>query len=137
MDNLEMENQFAEDNTFYRLIDRLEDTVDGAKNAPFSNDKAAVSRNELNEIIEGMRLNLPREVKQAQRIVGQAHSIIDKANSNGQAIIMEANEKAAQMISEEQIYKQAKAEAEALIEDAQNKANSIIKEASDRACDSA
>ena len=89
--------------------------------------------NELNEIIEGMRLNLPREVKQAQRIVGQAHSIIDKANSNGQAIIMEANEKAAQMISEEQIYKQAKAEAEALIEDAQNKANSIIKEASDRA----
>ena len=102
-------------------------------NAPFSNDKAAVSRNELNEIIEGMRLNLPREVKQAQRIVGQAHSIIDKANSNGQAIIMEANEKAAQMISEEQIYKQAKAEAEALIEDAQNKANSIIKEASDRA----
>ena len=121
MDNLEMENQFAEDNTFYRLIDRLEDTVDGAKNAPFSNDKAAVSRNELNEIIEGMRLNLPREVKQAQRIVGQAHSIIDKANSNGQAIIMEANEKAAQMISEEQIYKQAKAEAEALIEDAQNK----------------
>lgn len=46
---------------------------------------------------------------------------------------MEANEKAAQMISEEQIYKQAKAEAEALIEDAQNKANSIIKEASDRA----
>ena len=59
--------------------------------------------------------------------------IIDKANSNGQAIIMEANEKAAQMISEEQIYKQAKAEAEALIEDAQNKANSIIKEASDRA----
>ena len=52
MDNLEMENQFAEDNTFYRLIDRLEDTVDGAKNAPFSNDKAAVSRNELNEIIE-------------------------------------------------------------------------------------
>ena len=39
MDNLEMENQFAEDNTFYRLIDRLEDTVDGAKNAPFSNDK--------------------------------------------------------------------------------------------------
>lgn len=53
MDNLEMENQFAEDNTFYRLIDRLEDTVDGAKNAPFSNDKAAVSRNELNEIIEG------------------------------------------------------------------------------------
>ena len=35
MDNLEMENQFAEDNTFYRLIDRLEDTVDGAKNAPF------------------------------------------------------------------------------------------------------
>lgn len=36
MDNLEMENQFAEDNTFYRLIDRLEDTVDGAKNAPFS-----------------------------------------------------------------------------------------------------
>lgn len=133
MDNLKMENQFAEDNTFYRLIDRLEDTVDGAKNAPFSNDKAAVSRNELNEIIEGMRLNLPREVKQAQRIVGQAHSIIDKANSNGQAIIMEANEKAAQMISEEQIYKQAKAEAEALIEDAQNKANSIIKEASDRA----
>ena len=130
MDNLEMENQFAEDNTFYRLIDRLEDTVDGAKNAPFSNDKAAVSRNELNEIIEGMRLNLPREVKQAQRIVGQAHSIIDKANSNGQAIIMEANEKAAQMISEEQIYKQAKAEAEALIEDAQNKANSIIKDGS-------
>ena len=125
MDNLEMENQFAEDNTFYRLIDRLEDTVDGAKNAPFSNDKAAVSRNELNEIIEGMRLNLPREVKQAQRIVGQAHSIIDKANSNGQAIIMEANEKAAQMISEEQIYKQAKAEAEALIKEASDRATQL------------
>ena len=31
MDNLEMENQFAEDNTFYRLIDRLEDLMDGAK----------------------------------------------------------------------------------------------------------
>ena len=62
-----------------------------------------------------MRLNLPREVKQAQRIVGQAHSIIDKANSNGQAIIMEANEKAAQMISEEQIYKQAKAEPKLLL----------------------
>ena len=35
MDNLEMEISLTEDNTFYRLIDRLEDTVDGAKNAPF------------------------------------------------------------------------------------------------------
>lgn len=134
MDNMELDNQFVnDDSSFYQIIDKLEDIIEGAKNAPFSNDKAAIPRNELYDVIENMRLNLPREIKQAQRIVGQAHSIIEKANTNGQAIIMEANEKAAQMITEEQIYKQAKAEAEAVIEDAQNKANSIIKEANDRA----
>jgi DNA replication protein DnaD len=65
-----------------------------------------------------MRLNLPGEIKQAQRIVNNTSKIINEANANADLIVKQARDTADKMIMENEITQQAKEQANAIIFDA-------------------
>ncbi len=112
------------ESSVYTLLESLEDLLEKAKPVALSSS-VKVSREEIFEIIEGIRLALPQEIKQAQRIVHSSESIIDSAQASASGIINAANETAEKMTLEHEITKRAQEEAEAIITDARNKAEDM------------
>lgn len=112
------------ESSIYTLLDTLEDIVENAKAIPLT-QKVGVSKDELFDIIGEIRLNLPGEIKQAQRIVHGSEKIIDEANSKANTIIRDAEAHAEKMTLEHEITKRAREEAEAIMLDARNKAESM------------
>lgn len=112
------------ESSVYTLLENLEDLLDKAKQAPLSSS-VKVSKEEILEIIDGIRLALPQEIKQAQRIVHNSESIIDNAHASAQGIINAAEETAEKMTMSHEITKRAQEEAEAIINDARGKAEDM------------
>lgn len=112
------------ESSVYTLLESLEDVIEKAKQVPLSSN-VKVSREEIFEIIEGIRLALPQEIKQAQRIVHNSESIINNAHASANGVINAANETAEKMTMEHEITKRAQEEAEAIITDARNKAEDM------------
>lgn len=108
----------------YTLLDNLEDIMDKAKQVPLTSN-VRVSKDEIFEIIEAIRLALPQEIKQAQRIVHNSESIIETAHTSAQGLINAANDTAEKMTMDHEITKRAQEEAEAIINDARNKAEDM------------
>ncbi len=107
--------------SIFDLLDELEDILEGAATRPFSN-KIVVNKEELFEIIGEIRLNLPGEIKQAQRIADNCDKIINDANNKAKDIIKDAEDRCERLISDHEITKKAKEEAVLITDDA--KANS-------------
>lgn len=103
----------------FDLLSELEDILDSASARPFSN-KIAVNKDELFEIISDIRLNLPGEIKQAQRIADSCEKIINDAKNKAKDIVKESEERCERLISEHEIVKKAKEEAVLITDDAKN-----------------
>lgn len=106
------------------LLDALEDAIESAKAIPLT-QKVSVSKDELFNIIGEIRLHLPGEIKQAQRIVHNSEKIIDEANSKANSIIRDAESNAEKMTLEHEITKRAKEEADAIMMEARTKAEDM------------
>jgi len=99
------------------LIDKLDDLVHNAKPVPLS-DTVRVDKEEIYDILDQMRATIPR---------GDQAGALDREGTSGDApeakreaerIIKEAREKQDQLISDEEVTKQAERAAEDIIEDA-------------------
>lgn len=106
------------DNNIYGYLEALEELVENAKSSMLSPQNISVSRDEILGLIEDMRLNLPGEIKQAQRIVNNTSKIINEANANADLIVKEARDQADKMIMEHEITQQAKEKANEILYDA-------------------
>lgn len=97
-------------NSIFDLLDELEDMLDRAPAKAFSK-KISIDRDAVFELIGDIRLSLPVEIKQAQRIADNCDKIINDANNKAQSIIKEAEEKGERLISDSEITKKAREEA--------------------------
>lgn len=110
--------------TIDALLDELDDLLESSRTVPFSN-KVGVDREEILEIIDSIRLNLPAEIKQAQRIVDNCDKIINDANNKAKSIIKEVEEQAERLTSEHEISKRAKEQAAIIIDEAKTSARGM------------
>lgn len=109
------------------LLGELDEIMDRAKSIPFSQDKCIVDSEELNRIVEDIRINLPQEIRQAKAIVAERGTIVAEANKEAQDIINKAQERARALVNQEAIYKEAKEKAEKLRSSAEEQANEILR----------
>ena len=101
--------------TIDEILEMMDDLLDKAVSVPFSNKKSMVDAEQLREYIDGIRYNLPQEIKRAKEMVADRSVIITDANSQVEQIIKKAEERAKVLVSEEEVYKQAKAAADELV----------------------
>lgn len=101
--------------TIDEILEMMDDLLDKAVSVPFSNKKSMVDAEQLREYIDGIRYNLPQEIKRAKEMVTDRSVIITDANSQAEQIIKKAEERAKVLVSEEEVYKQAKAAADELV----------------------
>ncbi len=89
------------------LIEEIEVLMDNAKTVPMSGGRAMIDINELREITEDMRNALPQELRKAQSIVKNCREIINDAQREADNITRKAEERARQMVNQEEIVRKA------------------------------
>lgn len=113
------------------LLDLIDEMIDGAWGLPLSGGRCFIDAEKLRDIIDDIRLNLPQEIKQAKNIVSDRSDIISNARREAEAIVRTAEDRARQLVAQEEIVKQAQAKANDLLGSAQTKAREMRRAAND------
>src|SRR5699024_7581899 len=117
------------------LILEMEDIMDEASSVPFSK-KIAVDPDEIYEILNEMKDNLPEEIKQAQWVTDEKERILSEATSEADSRLSQvegeiknfkeqAKSQFQKMVSEHEITQQARNEADKSLQEAAAEAKQI------------
>ncbi len=114
-----------------QIIGEIEDYIDHCKMQPLSNTKIVVNKEEIGELMVELRLQIPNEVKQYQKIISNQDAILNDARSQANNMVVEANRMTEQLVDEHEIMQKAYATANKLIDDANVQAQAIIDHATE------
>ena len=109
-----------------QLINEIEEYIDGCKFQPLSNTKILVNKEELEELLVELRLRVPDEIKQYQKIISNQDAIINEAKTQADALIQEATVQTNELVNEHEIMQRAYSAANQIVEDANAQAQAIV-----------
>ena len=109
-----------------QLIGEIEEFIDGCKFQPLSNTKILVNKEELEELLVELRLRIPDEIKQYQKIISNQDAILTDARTQADAMIEKATAQTNELVNEHEIMQRAYEAANQVIEDANNQAQTIV-----------
>ncbi|MBQ3889163.1 MAG: hypothetical protein II738_05395 [Clostridia bacterium] len=110
------------------ILNDIDQIIEEAKSVPFSS-KRMVDAEEISQMIEEIRLNMPVEITQAKKIAQERRDILNEAEANAEEIIAKARERANLMIEEHQITKEARENAMNIMQQANNEASATLNKA--------
>ncbi|HBT63467.1 MAG TPA: ATPase [Ruminococcaceae bacterium] len=113
------------------LLEQVDDMLDKAWSFPLSGGKCVVDAEQLRNIIDDIRGNMPSEVRQAKAIVADRSDIVETAKKEAEGIIRKAEERARRMVSQEEVVKQAQQKANEILTQTQMKSREMRKGASE------
>ncbi len=105
-------------------LDRLEDLIDSSKSSPFSN-KVSIDKEQIFDILGEIRMNLPVEMRQAQRIIEDHDKIVQDAKMRAESIAKEGEIRAQELTDEHEVYRQAVEQARLLMEETKKSARDM------------
>jgi len=111
-------------------LQQIEELVQEAKSMPLSSS-ALVNREEILELIEAARNELPEEIKQARWVVKDREELLSKARKDGEAIVEKAKQERARLLSKEEVVRAAQEESDRLLAEGREQARQMRLEAED------
>jgi cell division septum initiation protein DivIVA len=111
-------------------IHQLEELIREAKSMPLS-ASVLVNKDEVLELVDGMRNTLPEEIKQARWVVKDREELLAKARRDAEVIVGDARKEQARLISDDEVVAESAREAERILADAREQARQIKLEAED------
>ena len=111
-------------------IQQLEDMIREAKSMPLS-ASALLNREELLEVVGGLKDALPEEIKQARWVVKDREELLSKARRDAEALVEKARSDQAHMLSDEAVVQEAQDEAERILAAARDQVRQMRLEAED------
>ena len=106
------------------MIDALEELLENGAPVPLSG-KRLVSVGEAVELIRQMRLDIPEEIKEADKIKEERDNIIKKAEAESQRMLKDAEAKYSEMVDNHEIISAAYKQANEIVVTAQQSAQEI------------
>ena len=94
-------------NGIEEIITTLYEMVQDAWSLPLGNEKCVVERDKVLDLLDEISNQLPGELKQAKTIVESRNEVITNAKREAENILKQAEQRAKQMISREEVVKQA------------------------------
>lgn len=116
-----------------QIIEEIEEYIDGCKTQTFSSSKIIVNREEMEELLNELRVKTPEEIKRYQKIISNKEAILADAQAKADAIIAQAQVKTDELVSEHQIMQQAYAQANEVVMIATKQAQEILDNATNDA----
>lgn len=117
------------------LLGMLYEMIQDAWSLPLGADKCVLERDKVLDLLDEINAQLPNDLKQAKTIVESRNEVITNAKREAEAIRRQAEERARQMISKEEVMLTAKQKANELVINAESKARELRKVANDYAED--
>ncbi|MCI8836908.1 MAG: vacuolar family H+-ATPase subunit H [Hungatella sp.] len=110
-----------------QLIGEIEEYIDTCKYQALSNNtKIIVNKEELEELLVELRLRVPDEIKQYQKIISNQEAILNEARYQADNMLQEATAQTNDLVNEHEIMQRAYSTANQVVEEAQIQAQSII-----------
>ncbi|HEX6548096.1 MAG TPA: ATPase [Candidatus Dormibacteraeota bacterium] len=106
----------------------MEYLVHHARHVPFS-AQVMLDEDEVMDLVDQLRFNLPEEIKQANWTVQEQQRLISEAHAEAARIMAKANERAEGAVTDHEVTRRAERQAAQLVRDAQAKADQIIRDA--------
>ena len=103
------------------IITTLYEMVQDARGVPLSSEKCVIERDRVLDLLDEISNQLPGELKQAKTIVESRGEVINNAKREAENILKQAQAQARQMVSDDEIYRQAQQEANAMVQAAQDR----------------
>jgi hypothetical protein len=111
-------------------IQQLEELIREAKSMPLSSS-ALVNREEVLELIEGLRQTLPEEIKQARWVVKDREELLGKARRDAEGLVERGRQEQSRLLAREEVVTRAAEESERILAEAREQARQIRLEAED------
>jgi len=122
-------------NAIEKYLIQIEDVLETSKIVPLTG-RVAVDRDMIYEILDEIRLNLPNDLKESQKIVDtkdkvlreaekRSENVMENAHLEAESIINDAQDKAMRLTAEHEIYRNALEEAELIMEEAKQDAKNV------------
>lgn len=118
------------------LLDMLFEMVDEAKNAAFSGDKCVIERDRALDLIDDIRAQFPMELSEAKRLLNTRTEYINSAKREADAIRQQAEERAKQLLAENEILNQARQRSTEMMRQAEERSREL-KRAANEYCEDA
>ena len=103
------------------LLDMLFEMIDEAKSMPLSSDKCILERDKALDLLDEIRAQFPMELAEAKKLIAARTEYIASAKREGELIRKQAEEKARQMVSEDELLAQTKQKANELMRTAEER----------------
>lgn len=116
-----------------QIIEEIEEYIDNCKPQTFSSSKIVVNREEMEELLNELRVKTPEEIKRYQKIISNKEAILADAQAKADSIIAQAQVKTDELVSEHQIMQQAYAQANEVVMIATKQAQEILDNATNDA----
>ena len=111
------------------LISELENLINKSWGVPLTGGKCLVDVDELEKILYEIKTNLPLDIQKARDIIEKENKIIDGARSTSETILEKAEERAKNIIDEQEIVRLSRQKARDIILSAKQKEKEIKKSA--------
>ncbi|MCS7206424.1 MAG: hypothetical protein NZ951_00570 [Dehalococcoidia bacterium] len=114
------------------LIDRLETLITSSPRVP-ATKKVIVDTERVLELVDHLRLAVPRDVQEAQEILARREGVVNAALLEARKIKADAEREASARLEQSEIVKQAQAKAEEILAEAKQRADMLVAEAQRKA----
>ena len=113
------------------LLDMLFEMVDEAKNMPLSSDKCVIERDRALDLIDDIRAQFPMELAEAKKMMAARTENIASAKREAELIRKQAEEKAKQLLAENEVLNQARQRSNEMMQQAEERSRELKRSANE------
>jgi len=113
------------------LFEMLYSMIEEAKNMPLSSDKCVLERDRALDLLDDIKAQFPVELAEAQKLLAARADYIASAKREADLIRQQAEEKAKQLIAEDQILNIAKQRSTEMMRQAEERSRDLKKAANE------
>ena len=122
-------------NDINRLLDMLSDHVEDAKSPALKPNMGIVDKDEMLDLLEELRAQLPVELKRAQELLAAREKFVDDAKREVERMLRQAKLEAKTKVSESEVLYAAKEKARQIIARAEERSRQLYQVANEYAED--
>ena len=123
------------ENDVNRLIDMLYERVEDAKSPALKPNLSMVDRDEVLDLLDELRNQLPVELKRAQELLAAREKFVDEAKRDVERMMRQADLEAKSKVSDSEVLYAAKEKARKIIADAEDRSRQLCQVANEYAED--
>lgn len=113
-------------------LDDIEEVLESSKSLPFTN-KVSLEKERVLDILNEIRLNLPDDIRSAQRVLGDHDRIVAEAERKAQDVLEAAENEVKIRTNNHEIFRRASDQASETVEEAKKNARDLRLNAMDYA----